>query len=189
MSLVVFSDKRHGDQRGWFSETIRMDRFASHIGADLFLQDNQSFSRDQGTVRGLHFQLPPHPQAKLVRCLSGALFDVAVDIRLGSPTYGQWIGMELSAENGKQLYIPAGFAHGFMTLAPDTMIFYKVTDYYAPDCDRGLAWDDTNIGIHCPLNGSMPILSAKDEKQPLLKDFQSPFIYDGCPMSLTEVVL
>ena len=187
--LVCFTPKIYSDQRGWFSETFRMDRFASHIGTDIFLQDNQSFSRDQGTVRGLHFQLPPHPQAKLVRCLSGALFDVAVDIRLGSPTYRQWIGMELSAENGKQLYIPAGFAHGFMTLAPDTMIFYKVTDYYAPDCDRGLAWNDPVISIDWPLQDTKPILSAKDEKQPLLKYFQSPFAYDGRPMTLTEVVL
>ena len=124
-----------------------------------------------------------------MRCLVGSIFDVAVDIRLGSPTYGQWIGVELSAENGKQLYIPIGFAHGFMTLAPDTMIFYKVTDYYAPACDLGLAWNDMDIGIHWPLYGAQPILSAKDEKQTLLKDFQSPFAYDGRPMSLTEVVL
>ena len=187
--LVCITPKLLSDQRGWFSETFRMDRFASHIGTDIFLQDNQSFSRDQGTVRGLHFQLPPHPQAKLVRCLSGALFDVAVDIRLGSPTYGQWIGMELSAENGKQLYIPVGFSHGFMTLEPDTMILYKVSDYYAPDCDRGLAWDDPDIAIEWPMADIKPILSAKDEKQPYLKDFQSPFAYDGRPMSLTEVVL
>ena len=187
--LFCLAPKLISDQRGWFSETFRMDFFSRHIGDDVFLQDNQSFSTSQYIIRGLHFQLPPHPQAKLVRCLAGAIFDVAVDIRQGSPTYGQWIGVELSAENGKQLYIPAGFAHGFMTLAPNTMIFYKVTDYYAPDCDCGLAWDDNEIGIHWPLNGYQPILSAKDEKQPLLKDFQSPFVYNGRPISLTEVVL
>jgi dTDP-4-dehydrorhamnose 3,5-epimerase len=189
MALVMLTTPCYGDQRGWFSETFRVDRFASHIGSNVFLQDNQSFSRDTGTLRGLHFQLPPHPQAKLVRCLAGAIFDVVVDIRYGSPTYGKWTGVELSSENGQQLYIPVGFAHGFMTLAPDTMIFYKVTDYYAPDCDQGLAWNDMDIGIHWPLSGAQPILSAKDEKQPLLKDFQSPFAYDGRPMSLTEVVL
>ena len=189
MALVVFQNKRHGDQRGWFAETFRMDRFAAHIGTDVFMQDNQSFSREVGTLRGLHFQLPPHGQAKLVRCLLGAIFDVAVDIRQGSPTYGQWMGVELSADNGKQLYIPEGFAHGFMTLQPDTMIFYKVTDYYAPDCDHGLAWDDPAIAVKWPLSGGKPILSDKDEKQPLLKAFQSPYIYDGTPMILTEVAL
>jgi dTDP-4-dehydrorhamnose 3,5-epimerase len=187
--LISLTDKRHGDQRGWFSETFRSDRFAAHIGPDVFVQDNQSFSKDRGTLRGLHFQLPPHAQGKLVRCLAGAIFDVAVDIRQGSPTYGQWIGVELSAENGKQLYIPVGFAHGFMTLEPDTMIFYKVTDYYAPDCDRGLAWDDPDLAVDWPIKDIKPHLSAKDEKQPLLKDFQSPFSYDGTQMSLTEVKL
>ena len=187
--LVCLTSKIYSDQRGWFSETFRMDRFAAYTGTDVFIQDNQSFSRDAGTLRGLHFQLPPHSQAKLVRCLAGVIFDVAVDIRQGSPTYGQWIGVELSAENGKQLYIPEGFAHGFMTLEPDTMILYKVSDYYAPDCDRGLAWDDPTIAVTWPLHGGKPVLSSKDEKQPLLQDFQSPFVYDGRPMSLTEVAL
>ena len=189
MPLYNIKNKRHSDQRGWFSETFRMDRFSAYIGADLFIQDNQSFSCDAGTLRGLHFQVPPHPQAKLVRCLAGAIFDVAVDIRKGSPTYGQWIGVELSAENGKQLFIPAGFAHGFMTLEPDTMVFYKVSDYYAPECDRGLAWNDPTIAIEWPLDRGAAVLSAKDEKQPSLHDFDSPFAYDGVPMSLTEVVL
>ena len=187
--LVCVTPKRHGDQRGWFSETFRNDLFADRIGQDVFVQDNQSFSREVGTLRGLHFQLPPHPQAKLVRCLAGSIFDVAVDIRQGSPTYGQWIGVELSAENGKQLYIPAGFAHGFMTLEPDTMIFYKVTGYYSPECDRGLAWNDSDILIDWPQQRVKPILSHKDEMQPSLKSFQSPFHYNGAPMNLTEVVL
>ena len=121
--------------------------------------------------------------------MAGSIFDVAVDIRKGSPTYGQWIGVELSAENGKQLFIPADFAHGFMTLEPDTMVFYKVSDYYAPECDRGLAWNDPTIAIEWPLDRGAAVLSAKDENQPSLHDFDSPFAYDGVPMSLTEVVL
>lgn len=189
MALTLLSTKFFSDQRGWFSETFHADRFTKLVGEEKWIQDNQSFSRDVGTLRGLHFQLPPHPQAKLVRCLAGALFDVSVDIRQGSPTYGQWLGVELSAENGKQLYIPEGFAHGFITLVPDTMIFYKVTDYYAPDCDCGLAWDDRDIGIDWPLPAGLPVLSAKDEKQPSLKEFRSPFAYYGRPLSLTEVVL
>jgi dTDP-4-dehydrorhamnose 3,5-epimerase len=187
--LVSLTPRIFSDQRGWFCETFRLDRFLPHIGKETWVQDNQSLSSESGTLRGLHFQLPPHPQAKLVRCLSGAIFDVAVDLRNGSPTYGQWVGIELSAENGKQLYIPEGFAHGFMTLEPNSMIFYKVSDYYAPDCDRGLAWDNPTIAIDWPLQGNKPILSGKDEKQPSLKEFQSPFAYNGVPMSLTEVAL
>ena len=187
--MLCITPRIFSDQRGWFSETFRVDRFAQYAGAVVFIQDNQSLSRDVGTLRGLHFQLPPHPQAKLVRCLTGAIFDVAVDIRNGSPTYGKWIGVELSAENGKQFYIPEGFAHGFMTLQPDTMIFYKVSDYYAPECDRGLSWNDPTIAIEWPLKTGSPVLSAKDEKQPSFHDFQSPFAYNGVPMSLTEVVL
>ena len=187
--LICFTPKRFSDARGWFSEIFNKDRFASYLGKQDFLQDNQSLSRETGTLRGLHFQTPPHAQAKLVRCLAGAIIDVAVDIRKDSPTYGQWIGVELSAENGKQLYIPVGFAHGFMTLQPDTMIFYKVSDYYAPECDRGLAWNDPTIAIDWPLKTGLPVLSAKDEKQPSFHDFQSPFAYNGVPMSLTEVAL
>ena len=187
--MLCITPRIFSDQRGWFSETFRVDRFAQYAGAVVFIQDNQSLSRDVGTLRGLHFQLPPHTQAKLVRCLTGAIFDVAVDIRKGSPTYGKWIGVELSAENRKQLYIPEGFAHGFMTLQPDTMIFYKVTDYYAPDCDRGLAWNDPIIAIEWPLKTGSPVLSEKDVKQPSFHDFQSPFAYNGVPMSLTEVDL
>ena len=187
--LICFTPKRFSDARGWFSEIFNKDRFAPYLGKQDFLQDNQSLSRETGTLRGLHFQTPPHAQAKLVRCLAGAIFDVAVDIRKGSPTYGKWIGVELSAENGKQFYIPEGFAHGFMTLQPDTMIFYKVSDYYAPECDRGLAWNDPTIAIEWPLKTGSPVLSAKDEKQPSFHDFQSPFAYNGVPMSLTEVAL
>ena len=189
MALTVSTIKRYGDQRGWFSETFRVDLYIGNLGENVFVQDNQSYSRDIGTLRGLHFQLPPYSQAKLVRCLSGAIFDVAVDIRKGSPTYGKWQGVELTAENCKQLYIPTGFAHGFMTLLPDTMIYYKVSDYYAPDCDQGLVWNDPDIAIEWPLKNIKPILSEKDEKQASLKDFHSPFTYDGRPISLTEIVL
>jgi dTDP-4-dehydrorhamnose 3,5-epimerase len=142
-----------------------------------FVQDNHSVSAQVGTLRGLHFQSPPHAQAKLVRCGRGVLFDVAVDIRVGSPTYGQWVGVELSAENGCQLMIPAGFLHGFVTRVPDTEIVYKCTDYYAPDCDGGARWDDPAIGIDWGLGDLTPILSDKDAKAPLLAELGSVFTY------------
>lgn len=189
MSLIALTPKRFSDPRGWFSETFRQDVWQGLGVHEPFVQDNQSFSKPVGTLRGLHFQLPPAGQAKLVRCLSGSLFDVAVDLRAHSPTYGQWIGLELSAANGKQLYIPVGFAHGFVTLEPDTEVFYKVSSPYAPDCDRGLAWNDAGIGIDWPLKGQAPLLSDKDSRQPSLAEFESPFAYDGVPMSLREVVL
>ena len=131
-----------------------------------------------GTLRGLHYQSPPHAQAKLVRCGRGCLFDVAVDIRVGSPSYGQWVGVELSYENGKQLMIPAGFLHGFVTRQPDTEIIYKCTDFYAPDCDGAVRWDDPAIGIDWGLSGD-PLLSAKDADAPLLADIGSVFTWEG----------
>lgn len=137
-----------------------------------FVQDNHSFSLEAGTVRGLHFQSPPHAQAKLVRCGRGSLFDVAVDIRKGSPTYGQWVGEELSFENGKQLLIPAGFLHGFATLVPETEIIYRCSDYYAPECDGSVRWD--TAGIEWPVKGE-PVLSQKDAIAPPLGEFDSPF--------------
>ena len=130
------------------------------------------------TVRGLHFQAPPHAQAKLVRCGQGALFDVAVDIRVGSPTYGQWAGVELSAQNGRQLLVPQGCLHGFATRQPNTEILYKCTDYYAPDCDGAVHFDDPAIGIDWGLSGA-PVLSGRDATAPLLADFDSPFVWDG----------
>lgn len=141
-----------------------------------FVQDNHSLSARVGTVRGLHFQAPPHAQAKLVRCGKGRLFDVAVDIRKGSPTYGQWTGVELTFENGKQLLIPGGFLHGFVTLEPDTEIIYKCSDYYSPECDGGVLW--SSCGIDWPFSGE-PLLSDKDTKAVALADFTSPFTFEG----------
>ena len=174
--VLLMSPSRFEDQRGFFAETYSYQRYRE-MGVDVeFVQDNHSLSRDVGTLRGLHFQAPHHAQGKLVRCGRGAFFDVAVDIRRGSPTYGQWVGYELSAENGHQLYVPIGFAHGFVTLEPDSEIVYKCSDYYAPETEGALRWDDPDIGIEWPLKGN-PTLSEKDALAPLLKDFESPFIF------------
>jgi len=170
--VLLLVPARFGDHRGFFSENWNRRRM-QEAGIDIdFVQDNHSFSHAKGTLRGLHFQTPPHAQAKLVRCGRGRLFDVAVDIRKGSPTYGHWTGAELSFENGKQLLIPAGFLHGFVTLTEETEILYKCSDYYAPDCDGAVRWD--SCGIDWPLAGD-PVLSAKDEAAPRLDDFDSPF--------------
>ncbi len=178
--LCLLTPRRFGDHRGFFAETYSRRIFARHDIEVDFVQDNHSLSRQIGTVRGLHFQAPPRAQAKLVRCGRGAIFDVAVDIRRGSPTFGQWVGYELSAENGRQLFIPAGFAHGFMTLEPDSEIVYKVSDYYAPETEGALRWDDPAIGIKWPLKGDA-ILSSKDADALLLADFDTPFVWDGKP--------
>lgn len=173
-SLISIHSERFGDHRGFFSETYSRRRYAE-IGIDVeFVQDNHSFSHAVGTLRGLHFQAPPAAQGKLVRCGRGAIFDVAVDIRRGSSTYGQWKGYELSAENGHQLYVPVGYAHGFVTLEPDSEILYKCTDYYAPETEGSVRWD--SCGIAWPLSID-PILSQKDVNAPALADFISPFIY------------
>lgn len=166
--------QRFADSRGFFSEIYSRHRYAE-MGIDVeFLQVNHSLSHAVGTLRGLHFQAPPKAQGKLVRCGRGSIFDVAVDIRHGSPTFGQWEGHELSWENGYQLYIPVGFAHGFVTLRPDSEIVYKCTGYYAPETEGAIRWD--SCGIEWPLSGD-PILSNKDESAPALADFDSPFIY------------
>lgn len=177
--VVILTPARHGDDRGFFSESwnkARMEQAGLHYD---FVQDNHSLSAAVGTVRGLHFQTPPHAQAKLVRCGQGALFDVAVDIRRGSPTFGQWTGVELTAGNGKQLLIPAGFLHGFVTRLPDTEIIYKCTDYYAPDCDAAVRYDDPDIGIDWGLEGAAPLLSPKDTNAPYLADIDTPFTFEG----------
>lgn len=173
---------RHGDARGWLSETYSR-RHLTERGIDVeFVQDNQSFSARRGTLRGIHFQVPPHPQAKLVRCLAGTIFDVAVDLRAGSPSYGQWVGTTLTADGGEQLYVPEGFGHGFLTLTDNAQVGYKASGYYAPDCDAGLAWDDPDIAIAWPLGDVVPVLSPKDQGLPRLRDYSSPFAYDGEPM-------
>ena len=177
-SLLHLTPCRHGDHRGFFAETYSQRAYAEHGVSVVFVQDNHSLSAAVGTVRGLHFQAPPHAQAKLVRCGRGAIFDVAVDIRRGSPTYGHWAGYTLSAENGAQLYIPAGFAHGFATLMPDSEIVYKCSDYYAPETEGSLRWDDPEIGIEWPLT-TAPVLSEKDAQAPHLADFNSPFTFEG----------
>ncbi|WP_439111661.1 dTDP-4-dehydrorhamnose 3,5-epimerase [Lentibacter sp.] len=174
--VIVFEPARHGDARGFFSECWNKARMAEH-GVDIdFVQDNHSLSSASGTVRGLHFQAPPYAQAKLVRCGHGTLFDVAVDIRKGSPTYGQWIGVELSFENGKQLFIPEGFAHGFITRTPDTEIIYKCSAYYSPEADGAILWD--SCGIDWGFDGA-PGLSSKDASATPFDSFDSPFIWEG----------
>ena len=177
--VLVLKPFRFGDDRGFFGEAWNY-RTMEMAGLRYdFVQDNHSLSREVGTVRGLHFQAPPHAQAKLVRCGHGCLFDVAVDIRRGSPTFGQWVGEELSFENGKQLLIPVGFLHGFVTKQPDTEIIYKCSDYYSPECDGAVRFDDPTIGIDWPLNGTEAVLSAKDRAAPLLSNFDTPFAYGG----------
>lgn len=176
--VVILTPARFGDDRGFFSESWNRQRL-KEAGIDLdFVQDNHSLSKEVGTVRGLHFQSPPHAQDKLVRCGRGALYDVAVDARIGSPTYGQWVGEELTAENGKQLLVPVGFLHGFVTLQPDTEIIYKCTDYYAPECDGAVKFDDPDLSIDWPLSGKA-ILSAKDAVAQSFADFDSPFEFRG----------
>ena len=181
MSLrpCLLRPRRFGDARGWFMETYS-EAAAAAAGPDVrFVQDNQSFSATEGTVRGLHFQRPPHAQAKLVRCVRGSIMDYAVDVRKGSPTYGRWVSAKLTAESGEQLFVPVGFAHGFVTLEPDVEIAYKVSDVYAPECDGGVAWDDPLIGIDWPLPISGAVLSDKDKSLPPLAELDSPFEYDG----------
>ena len=174
--LTLISVERHGDHRGFFSEIYCRKRWLD-LGVDLeFVQENHSVSHEVGTLRGLHFQFPPHAQAKLVRCGRGAIFDVAIDIRKGSSSFGQWKGYNLTEENGHQLYVPVGFAHGFITLEPDSEIVYKCSDYYAPEAEGSVFWNDPEIGIDWPLYGE-PILSSKDAVSPLLRDFVSPFVY------------
>ena len=182
----LVTTRRFGDDRGWFAETYNARSLAEQGIDTVFVQDNQSFSAARGTLRGLHFQTPPHGQAKLVRCLRGAIFDVAVDVRAGSPSYGKWDGVELTAESGNQLFIPIGFAHGFVTLTDDCEIAYKVSDYYAPQSDGGIAWNDPQIGLDWPLAGRDPVLSDKDRSLPLLAGFDSPFAYDGHQFSGIE---
>lgn len=173
---------RHGDQRGWFTESYNRARLADLGITDDFVQDNHSMSAAKGTLRGMHFQRPPHAQAKIVRCIVGAIWDVAVDLRGGSPTYGRWVAAELTAAGGEQLYVPAGFAHGFLTLTENAEVAYKASAYYAPESDEGLAWDDPDMAIAWPLGGTEPFLSGRDRALQRLAGWESPFAYDGEPM-------
>lgn len=181
--VKLIDTTRHGDARGWFVESYRKDAL-EHLGiAGEFVQDNHSYSADRFTLRGLHFQAPPAGQDKLIRCIRGRIFDVAVDVRSGSPTFGKWLGCELSAANGRQLFVPIGFAHGFLTLEPDCEIVYKCSAFYAPNSEGGIVWNDPGVGIAWPLPaGMVPTLSAKDEVLPVLSRWDSPFGYDGQPL-------
>jgi len=162
--------RRHADSRGYFVETWNRREFAT-AGIDVdFVQDNTSYSKSACTIRGLHYQRPPRAQAKLVRVLRGAVFDVAVDIRRASPTFGRHVATRLTAEGGEQLFVPAGFAHGFCALEPDTELAYKVSDFYAREQDAGILWNDPALGIDWPLGGRAPVLSERDLKHPLLAD-------------------
>ncbi|MBN8911426.1 MAG: dTDP-4-dehydrorhamnose 3,5-epimerase [Rhizobiales bacterium] len=176
--VKLISPQKFGDHRGFFSETYSKRGLAEAGIALDFVQDNHSLSAAKGTMRGLHFQTPPFAQDKLVRVTRGAILDVAVDIRRGSPTYGQHVSVELSADNWHQLLVPIGFAHGFMTLEPDTEVLYKVTNVYAPECDRGLLWNDPDLGIAWPTAATDAVLSDKDRKHPRLRDLTDAF-YDG----------
>ncbi|MCL2603254.1 MAG: dTDP-4-dehydrorhamnose 3,5-epimerase [Defluviitaleaceae bacterium] len=163
------------DNRGFFYENYSMAKLSVYGITDHFVQDNHTFSRKAGTLRGLHFQLEPYAQAKIIRCTRGKVLDVVVDIRVGSPTYGKWVSVELSADNFKQVYIPKGFAHGFLTLTDDVELQYKASNYYSPDCDRGIRWNDFTIGIEWGITN--PILSDKDKIAPFLTESENNFTW------------
>lgn len=176
--VLLITPTRHGDARGWFSETFRASALddAGFTGG-VFVQDNHARSHGHGVLRGLHFQKPPHAQDKLVRCTRGAILDVAVDIRQGSPTFGQWVGAELSAENGQQLLVPKGFAHGYCTLSDDCEVAYKVTAYYTPQAEGVLRWNDPALAIDWAVPPGQIITNPRDAAAPLLSQFDTPFIY------------
>lgn len=173
--VLLLEPRKFGDARGFFSEVWKESALAAQGFAARFVQDNHSFSAQRGVLRGLHFQRPPTPQGKLVRVTRGAILDVAVDIREGSPTYGRHVAMELSAENWRQLWVPRGFAHGFVTLTEDVEVLYKVDGEYDPATDAGIAWDDPDLGIGWPLPPDGPVLSDKDRRAPRLRDIPPPF--------------
>lgn len=166
--VLELTPRRYEDERGFFTETYSAAAFAAKDIETTFVQDNHSYSAKAGTLRGLHYQLPPRAQAKLVRVVRGRVFDVAVDLRRGSPTFAKWLGIELSAEKGNQILVPAGFAHGFVTLQPDTEVLYKVSDFYSPEHDRAIRFDDPAIGIDWPVDAHDLLLSEKDRRAPLL---------------------
>lgn len=176
--VLIITPKRFVDERGFFSEVYNKAALEQHGINVAFVQDNHSLSRDVGIVRGLHFQSPPHAQDKLVRVGVGAVYDVAVDIRKGSPTYGEWFGIELSAENGKQLFIPKGFLHGFATKQQNSELLYKCSDVYAPACDGVVDFSDAGIGIDWGLDPRDAILSEKDMNAQKFSTFDSPFVWE-----------
>ncbi len=173
--VVTITPARYGDERGFFSEVYNRDDLASIGIHDEFVQDNHSWSGPAGTIRGLHFQIDPKPIAKLLRVARGSIFDVVVDLRGDSPTYGEWRSVVLSAEVWNQIYVPIGFAHGFCTLEPDTDVIYKVTDHWDPEVDRGIRWDDPTLGIDWPIDPDEATISAKDRQWPLLAEVEPPF--------------
>lgn len=188
MPPIAIIPRRFADERGWFSETYNAGKLAELGIHEDFCQDNQSLSFVAGTLRGLHFQRNPFAQAKLVRCLAGRIFDVAVDLRRDSPTIGRWVGTELSAANGKQLYIPTGFAHGFVTLEDNCMVAYKTTAFYSAESEGGVAWNDPEIGIDWPTGDVRPLLSKKDSALPRLSEVHLDFNYMGDPLTdLSEI--
>jgi len=176
---LIIVPKRHADSRGWFGETFHDKRLRDLGIACTFVQDNQSRSTRRGTLRGFHFQNPPAAQAKLISVLHGRILDVAVDIRRNSPTYGRYVSAELSSDNGRHLFVPTGFAHGFVTLEDDVSVLYKVSDYYAQSSEGGIRWNDPDVTFPWPLQGADIILSERDQRLPFLADLESPFPYDG----------
>ena len=176
--VLLITPARHGDERGWFSETFRQSALdeAGFTGG-AFVQDNHVRSTTRGILRGLHFQKPPHAQDKLLRCVRGAIFDVAVDIRKGSPTFGQWVGAELSATNSQQLLVPKGFAHAYCTLTEECEVLYKCTDYYAPHAEGALRWNDPAVAIDWPLPSDAITTNARDAAAPLLANLDTPFVH------------
>jgi dTDP-4-dehydrorhamnose 3,5-epimerase len=187
MPQLLIQTKRFGDERGWFAETYNAARMSALGIDDVFVQDNHAKSGPVGVLRGLHFQRPPFAQAKLVRCVRGRIWDVVVDIRAGSPTYGGWTGAELTEDNGLQLYVPVGFAHGYVTLDADSEVEYKVSARYAPECEGGILWNDPELAIPWPLPPSGPLTSEKDLRLSPLRDLDSPFVFDGTPLVPLEV--
>lgn len=175
--VILISPKRHGDARGFFTETFRADAYEVAGVKGSFVQDNQAYSEEAFVLRGLHFQKPPMAQAKLVSCTRGRIFDVAVDLRRNSPSFGKYVGAELSAETGQQLYVPEGFAHGYLTLTTACEVRYKVSNYYSPDDEGGIAWDDAEIGVDWPLGSESPVLSGKDTDLPKLSQLGPVFSY------------
>jgi dTDP-4-dehydrorhamnose 3,5-epimerase len=174
--VFTVSPQRHDDERGFFSESFREDKFSAAIEqSPNFVQDNVVLSGSKNTIRGLHFQAPPHAQGKLVSCLSGCVIDIIVDIRKNSQTYGEHLSVELSSETGQQIWVPPGFAHGYITQEPNSLVMYKVTDYYAPDCEGTILWNDPGLAIDWGINPTDAILSEKDKAAQSFASFQTPF--------------